>query len=57
MGFIFLNSVHLFHLDETPLLSFFIDSLSYHQKIIYDSSFIENETLIQSSLINGTTLY
>jgi hypothetical protein len=41
--FIFLEIVYTqFHLDETPLLSFFINSLSCHQKIMCGSSFIEN---------------
>jgi hypothetical protein len=39
-----------FHLDETPFLSFFINSLSCLQKIQCDNSFIENETSIEKNL-------
>jgi hypothetical protein len=41
-----------FHLDETPLLSSFINYLSCHKKILCGSPFIENKTLIGSSLIS-----
>jgi hypothetical protein len=42
-----------FHLDETHLLSFLKKIyLSCHQKIIYDISFIENETHNVSNLIS-----
>jgi hypothetical protein len=52
-GFIFLKIVYTqFHLDETSHLSFFINSLSCHQKIICDNLFIENETPIKSSTPN-----
>jgi hypothetical protein len=51
MGFIFLKTVHTrFHVDETTLLSFFINSLPFHKKILRDNSFIKNETPIGSSL-------
>jgi hypothetical protein len=50
-SFIFLEIVYIrFHLDETPLFSFFINSLSCYQKIICGSSFIENKIAIRSSL-------
>jgi hypothetical protein len=50
-SFILLKIVYArFHLVETPLLFFFINYLPCHQKIIYDSTFIENETLIGNSL-------
>jgi hypothetical protein len=42
-----------FHLDETPLLSLFINYLPCHQKILCGNSFIENETPIKSSLRTG----
>jgi hypothetical protein len=51
MEFHFLETVYAkFHLNEITLLSFFINSLPRHQKILRDNSFIENETLIGSSL-------
>jgi hypothetical protein len=57
MGFYFLETVYTqFHLDEIPLLSFFINYLPYHLKILCDSSFIENKTPIDSSLRCGCKL-
>jgi hypothetical protein len=54
MGFHFLKQcASSFHLDETPLLSFFINSLSCHQKILCDILFSKNEILIESSLSDG----
>jgi hypothetical protein len=52
MGFYFFSETVYtrFHLDETPLLSFLINSLPYHQKIICGISFIENETPIENRL-------
>jgi hypothetical protein len=45
MEFYFLETAYIrFHLDETSLLYFFMNSLLYHKKILRDSSFIENET-------------
>jgi hypothetical protein len=50
-GFIFLETMYTgFHLDEILLLSFFINSLPCHKKIICGTSFIENETPTRSSL-------
>jgi heme O synthase-like polyprenyltransferase len=49
--FIFFETVYTqFHIDETHLLSFFINSLSYHQNILCGRSFIENKISIESSL-------
>jgi hypothetical protein len=51
MGFHFLEIVYTwFHLNKTLVFSFFINSLPCHQKIIYGSTFIKNETPIESSL-------
>jgi hypothetical protein len=51
IGFHFFKIVYTrFYLDETHILSFFINYLSCHQKILCDSSFIENETPTGSSL-------
>jgi hypothetical protein len=51
MWFYFFEIVYTwFHIDETPLLSFFINSLSYHQNILCGGSFIENKISIGSSL-------
>ena len=51
MGFIFLETVYTkFHLDETTLLSFFINSMSCHQNFLCDNSFNKNKTPIRSSL-------
>jgi hypothetical protein len=45
-----LETVYIqFYLDKT-ILSFFINSLTYHQKILCDTSFIENESPIENSL-------
>ena len=40
-----------FHLDETTLLSFFINFMPCHQNFLCGNSFNENETPIRSSLI------
>jgi hypothetical protein len=44
----FKNSVHPI-LSKISLTSLFINFLSCHKKILYDSSFIENESHIGSS--------
>jgi hypothetical protein len=59
LGFIsFGNNVYPVSSRGTPLLSFFINSLSCHKKIICDRSFNKNETLNSSSLrIDGVVNY
>jgi hypothetical protein len=56
-GFHFLKTVYTqFHLDETSLFLFFYKFFACHQKILCDTSFIENKISTGSSL-KGTNTF